>query len=202
VIAPFLAPGRDEGQRAARAKAGGTTYYAIPGVSFAGSTTTGGLNAAGTGRDFYFPFYLQAPAVIDQLAFEVTTLEAAVNSRIGFYAANSEWQPQGSPLTDSGDISLGSSGVKTYTPGTPIYVPRGRYLGVMASNNAGTAQFRLIRGVMQGGFLSASSTPFNYDMRATRAYAALPTPPSAWTFNSGSGSVAFDNVLMYRISAA
>jgi len=202
VTSPFLAPSRATDARIGRGKvSGGATYYSLPGVALV-SMTTWGANA-GTGKDYYHPLFLNAPVVCDQLAVEVSTLEAAVNCRIGLYRADTDWQPVGAPLMDSGDISLATTGVKTYTPGTPVYLAQGRLLSVITTNSAGTAAFRSFRGSTPDlGNISESvgSSPMRSDLRATRVFGALPTPGQAWTI-SASGSTGMDYVVLLRLSA-
>jgi hypothetical protein len=196
--APFLAPGRDPAFKAGRAKMSGTTFNCVPGVV---------LNTVGTGQlvtnqDYYQPFFVSSPIIVDQLLAEVTTLVAGGNFRMGVYPADVDWQPAAgaAPLADSGDISSASTGVKTYTPSTPLLLPRGRYLSVMASSN-GTAAFRLMKGGSPGNSLSSTlgGSVFLQEMVNSRTYAAFPTPGTAWTVgNTSSTAVAY--FFVYRIS--
>lgn len=194
-FSPFLAPERDDAARLGRPKRSGETYYCVPGVGWVDSGSVGGV----AGADFYEPWYTPTPLVIDQLASEVTTALAATNFRIGFYHADGDWQPIGPPLADSGNLSSASTGVKTYTPGTPIYVPRGRYLSVRNCDSA-TPFFRTYRGILANqGLDSALGTSGILNFRVTRAYAAFPTPGTAWTVEDNTSSAAWFHVF-YRIT--
>lgn len=192
-IAPFLAPERDEAFRIGRAKRSGTTHYCIPGLQVNGQTTF----SLTSGTDQYFPWRNETPIVIDQLACEVTAA-AGTNFRIGFYVADADWQPIRGPLADSGNLSSASTGVKTYTPATPIYVPRGRYLSIINADAGPT--FRAWRGGLTAIYSSLGANGTVIDMEVTRAYAAFPTPGTAWTIeNIGAGG--FTHPIVYRVLA-
>lgn len=177
--APFIAPERDESHVLGRPKQGSTAYYSIPGVIGVNDQST---TAVTSGTDTYWPMYVRTPIVVDQLAFEVTTLAAGQNARVGLYRADRDWQPISAPLADSGSISLATTGVKTYTPGTAIFLQRGRYLSVI-NYDGGSPAFRGAPGAVEffaNDTLGAGSLYLrNYTV--TRAYAAFPTPGTAWT---------------------
>jgi hypothetical protein len=199
VSSPFLEPERDVAFRIGRAKAGSTQYFVVPGANL---YQTGTLTVA-SGTDYYCPFYLQSAMVVDQLVFDVATLSAG-NARAGIYAADTDWQPSGAPLADSGDISVNTTGLKTYTPGTPVALRRGRYLTVFNSSVTPTLNTDL--GSMPG--LSAvqssglGSSPFQAEWRVARAYAAFPTPGTAWTTTTGFGTSALRWLVALRVLAA
>lgn len=196
--APFLAPERDNAFKRGRAKGGATTYYSIPGVICTATSTTsiGPL----TDVDLYAPFFADTPIVIDQAALEVTTLEAAKNLRAGIYAADTDWQPVGAPLLDSGNISTATTGVKTYTPGTPLLLPRGRYLEVFNTSMT-TGSYRVWNGSFLGANLRTAlgATSFTSVFSVTRAFAAFPTPGTAWDTTSGS-NVNTEYPILLRVS--
>ena len=199
-MAPFVSPARDDGARPGRAKnASGTVYYCIPGV--ATTDAMGSQFITVIDFDYYSSFYVATPIVVDQLAFEVAVAEASKNARCGFYRADLDWQPIGAPLADSGDISLGTTGTKTYTPGTPIYLARGRYVSVFASQGT-TAAIRVVKGAPLG---AAIDTPlinsFVRRMANSRSYAAFPTPGGTWETLTGSNVTPFENLVVYRVSA-
>ena len=196
--APFLAPERDSALRQGRAKAsGGTIYYTVPGCIF----TVGTSDVPDFDADYYSPFYVDAPIIIDQLAFYVTNATAAKSARIGFYAADSNWQPMGAPWADSGDVSIATTGVKTYTPATPIFVPRGRYLSVINNNDTTSA---MTLGYYSGGFRTGLPTTLANGMvtymKVIRSYAAFPTPGTSWTTVSSATSNGGRHFVVYRVS--
>ena len=117
-------------------KNGSTTYYSTPGFWTTGAATS----ALVAGYCFYFPYWVATPITVDQLAIEQTGAAAAGKlMRFGLIAADKWWQPTGSALADSGNIAAdGANGVKTYTPGSPVTLPAGRYLGVIHSDGAPT----------------------------------------------------------------
>lgn len=194
-FAPFLAPERDEALPFGRPKRAGETYYCVPGVGF--ESIAASITAAGV--DFYEPWFTLTPIVIDQLAIEVLTASASTNVRIGFYRADRDWQPLGAPLVDSGSISSASTGVKTFTPGTPIHILRGRYLSIRNCDSA-AVDFRAYRGVRpNAGLDSALGATILSTMRVTRAYAAFPTPGTAWD-TEGLAPTPQQYTIVYRLS--
>lgn len=192
-FAPFLAPERDQAAKAGRPKSA-TTYYTIPGVTYAGSSSQG----ISSGTDYYSPFYVQTPIVVDQLVAEVNTLSAG-NFRIGFYRADTDWQPIGAPLADSGNLDAGTTGIKTYTPTNPVLLTRGRYLSVLngSSTPTMTASFGFPPEAHTISTLATGSC--NRLWRVTRAYAAFPTPGTAWDTVTASSSVMLQMVC-FRVS--
>lgn len=198
-LAPFLAPERDNAFKRGRGKGGGTTFYTVPGVAFNAVPLTSSL---GQNSDRYSPFFVDSPIVVDQLAFEVTT-GAALNVRVGIYPADTDWQPAAgaAPLADSGSISVAATGVKTYTPGTAVYLPRGRYLSVITASANGSS-VRAMIGSPPGAPLETalSSTPFETYFIASRAYAAFPTPGTAWTSTLSTDSPGPYHIVVYRIT--
>lgn len=179
--APFLAPERDGAFKRGRPKKSGTSYISLPGVSPI-SVATGA--PADFNADCYSPLFTETPILVDQLLAEVTTLSSGKNFRIGLYVADTDWQPVGAPLADSGNISMTTTGVKTYTPGSPVLIPRGRFLSVINSgDDVGVSAFRVVRGVPAGGhiFDTIGSSPLAGIFYVTRTLAAFPTPGTAWT---------------------
>lgn len=151
------------------------------------------------GRDYYFPWVTPVPIIIDQLASEVTT-SGGGNMRIGIYAMDTDWQPVGAPLADSGDIAV-TQAVKTYTPGTPLYLPRGRYAGVL--NHSASSSFRSANGGSFAGTsvgTSIGTTLCINQASVARAYAAFPTPGTAWDTVNNSNAPMIHPVF-YRISS-
>lgn len=196
--APFLAPERDDLQRTGRSKSGGgTVYYAIPGCVF----VSVGVSAPVANTDYYMPFFVATPLVIDQAATEVQT-SAAGNLRIGAYAATADWQPRGDPLFDSGSLDTSTTGVKTYAPSTPLYLPRGRYLSIM-NTDTGAIQLRAFRGSFgyQPVGTTMGASPFVAGMTVGRSYAAFPTPGTAWTAVD-LGTTAILHYVLYRVLAS
>jgi hypothetical protein len=192
--APFLAPERDPTFKLGRAKSAGTTYLSIPGiyVGAGGQTFNPPAN-----QDNYAPWFTSTPIVIDQLVIEISSLVAG-NIRFGFYAADTDWQPIGAPLADSGSITS-SAAVLTYTPGTPIILSRGRYLSVM--NQSSQSSLRTARGAIIGSSFDPSlgASPTLREMFVGRAFAAFPTPGTAWTTSTGI-SQGVEHYVYYRIT--
>lgn len=197
--APFLAPERDSAYKPGRAKASGTAQFCVPGVVFASV----GTQSTAVNTDRYSPFIVDTPISIDQLACEVTT-GVATNFRMGCYAADTDWQPVGAPLADSGDIDITSTGVKTYTPGTPLYLPRGRYLSIWntGSNGGAMRAFQGASAARSGSVVLAAvgSSPYTTQLAVGRTYAAFATPGSAWTTTLTTTTPGPYHVVLYRVS--
>ena len=115
-------------------KTGSTTYYVQPG--FVPTTVT--THALAANVRYFYQFWLPTAATCDQIAIEQTAAAAAGKLfRIGLIAADKWWQPTGSVLIESGTFAAdGANGVKTYTPGSPVLLPPGNYLGVVHSDGA------------------------------------------------------------------
>jgi hypothetical protein len=181
-----------------RAKQGATTYYSLPGVSVSSVS----LSSPAGDTDVYSPIYVSTPIVVDQLAFEVGILVAGGNARIGLYAADTDWQPVGAPLADSGNISIATTGVKTYTPATPIALAPGRYVTVYnQSDTTFTANIRNLIGSVAFANVDTAigATPSHSLLSIARAYAAFPTPGALWTTPSPTATAPANKVLL-RIS--
>lgn len=192
---PFLTLERDERIVEGRAKRAAETYYVVPGCTLTSVATS----TLSSNFDCFSPWQTSSPIVVDQLAFEVTTLQSG-NARVGFYRADRDWQPIGAPLADSGDISTNTTGVKTYTPGTPIAVRPGRYLSVITNNAAATFRQFIGGGGGSNPLDSAlGSSPFVRRFFLSRSYAAFPTPSAAWDTES-LDLVAMHHMVVYRLS--
>lgn len=176
-IAPGLAPERDWSLKTGRPRSsGGTTYYTVPGVMFG---SAGQLLTLLANTDYYATFFVSTPIVVDQLAFEVTSLAAGSNARIGLYPSDDDFQPaaNAAPITDSGDISVASTGLKTFTPGTPIFLHRGTYQTVLNSNGA-----PVVRAYSMSQTIDLTAGDLKVVRpHVARTYAAFPTPGTRWT---------------------
>ena len=164
----------------------------IPGCAF-GSLGLATITADG---DVYAPWMTDHSLLIDKLVSEVTVAAGTV-FRMGLYAADEDWQPIGSPLADSGDLDSSTTGVKTYTPSTPIFIPPGRYLGVV--NGTGGTQFRYASSVPENMFINpATQSTVWTRFVVSRGYSAFPTPGARWDLPA-SGTVPTVHFVFYRI---
>lgn len=173
--APFLAPARDDSYNHGRAKGGGVTFHTVPGVTYASSTAVSFTAAS----DYYSPFFVRTPIRVDRLTCEVTS-GASGNLRMGVYRADKDQQPIGAPLVDSGNIAI-TVALKTFTPGTPLYFQPGRYLSVLALDT--TSTLRGVKGTVRDGPImeNIGAIAMPTQLSVGRAYAAFPTPGTAWT---------------------
>jgi hypothetical protein len=128
------------------------------------------------GTRYFHRLWFEAPVIVDQLAFEVTTAGTGV-VRVGLLAADFDWQPS-SVLVDSGDIDVSTTGVKTYTLPSPVTMPVGRVLAVIHPNVGVTVREAL------GGFITTDllttlgTSPVIARRYVSVAYGALDT--TAW----------------------
>ena len=191
--APFIAPERDQTLKAGRPKAGATEYFVLPDVSFRLTSTL----ALTSGTDYYAPFFVDTPIMVDRLACEVTT-GAAGNLRMGIYRADADWQPIGAPLVDSGSIAI-TVAVKTFTPSPLLYLKRGRYLTVLNHDTGSTFREVISHNAALGMVSTIGSSAMQSLWRVTRAYAAFPTPGTAWTTTTAVSSGGLDYVVFLRV---
>lgn len=195
--APFLAPHRADESRTGRAKAsGGTVYYWLPGSGEESLGTQTFTDA----RTYYTPFMLRAPILVDQFACEVTISQTSANVRIGLYASSRDWQPTGAPRADSGSVATATTGVKTYSPAAPLYLPPGRYLTAVRFDVA-NVQLRVARGVGDVGqayltTLGSNSANLFY---VNEAYGAYATTGTAWTDNIASNAYGMFHPVFLRL---
>lgn len=150
-------------------KQSSTTYYVQPGV-FASSTTAFGMTALLRYFDF---LVVQTPITVDQIAIEQTAAAAAGKLfRMFLIAADKWWQPTGSVLIDSGTFAAdGANGVKTYTPGSPVLLPAGRYLASVHSDGDPSIRASVGGAIGQGFATTLGSSSSIYQTRTT--YIAL-----------------------------
>lgn len=194
-MSPSVIPGRDAAYSPGRLKQGSTVYGSWPGAGF-NQTSTIILNA---NTDYYQPGFVSSPIVITSLSVNVTA-GAGTNGRIGLYAADRDYQPVGPPLVDSGNLDFSTIAVKTYTPGTPIYVPRGRILGVVNADGAPTLGVQRYL-APQGHANSSIAAAGNIErLRVTRTYAAFPTPGTAWN-TVDAGTTSFLGFMFVQVGA-
>jgi hypothetical protein len=195
---PFLAPGRDNAAKFGRLKSSTpTTYYSVPGTF----GVTGSTQSLSVNIDYFSYWYTNTPLVIDQLVVEVTTSTSG-NFRMGLTAVDADLQPVGAPLADSGSIALATPAVKTYTPGTPIYVPPGRYAGILAMDTAAT--FRTwAAGYPNGPSFTVAGGTNNMTIfnSKSRTYAAFPTPAATFADADIQGTGGSKHWVVYRVKA-
>jgi len=199
--APFLAPERDPTFKRGRYKpSGGTNDYTVPGVPIFQMNSLHTLVAS---TDYYCGFFCDTPLICDQMAIEVTTLAAGANARLGIYPADTDMQPAAgaAPLTDSGNISVASTGVKTWTPAAPLYLPRGRYLMVITSDGAPVIRAATAAWLNSTINTALGTTPLDVRCQVARAYAAFPTPGTPWTSFAATIANNISTFIFLRISS-
>lgn len=196
--APFLAPER---QRDYGIPYGGTRYYVAPGWSI---STSAGTQTLSINTDHYCFYWVESRCVVDQFAFECTTGQASSNVRFALYRADTSLQPVGPPLADSGLIATTGSGVKTYTPGSPLFVPRGRYTIAMNADLANIGVRLYKGGTPRGGPETAhasglGSTSQFQTFNVGRTFAAFPTPGTEWTTGGTASGNGNGFIVLWRV---
>jgi hypothetical protein len=146
-----------------------------------GIGATSGTPAVVANTVYAAPFYIYHNIGVDQLAFEVTTANAATLVTVAFYTSINN-SPDALVFT-SGDVSIATTGAKVATVSGTL--SRGWYWAVMVANGAGN-----VRGVganiLTSGF-NGQPTPtstFGCGFSQTLAYAAMPA-----TFPTGTRTI-------------
>lgn len=158
-----------------------TTVYGLPGTKFNSAGASFGANA---NTIYYAPFYPTVDAVISALAMNILS-GVAGNIYFAIYAANTDGNPTGAPLYDSGSIAVATSftGYKTKT-GLSIAVTGGSKY-VTAFNCSGTGQSSLLTAMAPSPWISSLNngvtlTQMKVKSSATAGtFATNPTTPDA-----------------------
>lgn len=164
---------------------GGATQYGTPGNGLLGLVAS----ALTVNEDRYVPSIVaHYPVTITGWMFEVSTGPASnANVRVGIYRADTDQQPTGAPLYDSGNVAVASAftGVKTVSALSVALTP-GVYLQTLNCDVALT-----LRGVFipsTGVLPTLGATGVISRFGVGRTYAAFPTPGTKWTAaTAGSG---------------
>lgn len=161
---------------------GGNKQWGIPSTHFVSqSTTTLTINEVR-----YIPFFVDYPVTLTAHQFEVTTGPASdSNVAIGVYRADSDLQPTGAPLYDSGSIAVATAFTGAKTSGA-ISVPlqAGAYLIAVNCSVALTLRSIVHAAATVRDGLGTSAFAQRYTV--AQAFGAFPTPGTAWTTLSGS----------------
>ena len=140
-------------------------------LRYDGTTDPAGAVWPAANRAIYTPFEVDQAVSVTALFFEIVAAGVG-NAEVGLYSA------AGAKLgTSSGAISTNAVGIKTYTPGTPIALSRGRYFLGIATDGV-LAQFRRYAGagaaanVLAIAGLKQQATAYPLPANATFADAA------------------------------
>lgn len=154
-------------------------FYGYPNTGFT-SVATGAVSA---NNDFFEPFLVTEPLVVDLLAFEVTTAPASTATvHAAIYAATGNQQPTGAPLAAWGPISVATSTTGVYeTQITPVTLPPGSYvLGLNSSVTFTARSFRRPDQLIN----TLGANPILFTTQRARTNAAFPTSSSGWNIRS------------------
>lgn len=134
--------------------------------------------AGAAGRLDYIPYIPATNISISALAFEVTTLLAGSNARIGIYSSNANGTPN-ALIAGSGDLSCAAAGVQSFATTQNLVAGTLYWLCIHTSGT------QILRAIPVAGALpirsSASGTTVLTVGRATQTYGALPSMAPAVT---------------------
>lgn len=151
--------------------------YGVPGLSF----LTVGTFALVANTDYYMPFIVTRPLVVDMIGFESGTGPAsAATVHQAVYAATDDLQPSGSPLiTVSQSLSTSATGVFRNQV-TPVTLQPGSYLLVLNTSVAFTVR-RMYGGFPSNISAAVGTSPFDVRWTASRTSAAYSGSLSPFT---------------------
>lgn len=153
-------------------------------------------------RDFYPPFSVTKPIIVDMFGFEVVTGPASVSTTyLAIYNADDNLQPTGSPIATADQaIAATTAGVGLYRLQiTPVTLPAGNY--VIGLNNSVQTTYRTIRGGVTSFIETMGATPFITLTQVVRTAAAFPASPSTWN-EKGTNNSGLQNPVHLRYKAA
>jgi hypothetical protein len=155
--------------------------YGLPGAGF----TTVSTQAIAANTDYFEPFQLNNSAVVDLLAWEVTTAPSSTATVHGaIYRATGDLQPTGAPVATFGGVTVATSTTGVYTTQiTPVTLTPGPYVLAFNSSVAFTA-----RSARQQAALihTLGANPVLLTTTAGRTNAAFPNPSTGWNARAAS----------------
>jgi hypothetical protein len=124
---------------------------------------------------------------IESIAIEVTTAVASSLARIELYASLSSGAP-GVLIDDSADLDCSTTGLKTWTPGSPIALLRGvQYWVAVHTNSTQTLRANAVGAVHPACVIETTGTNrVAACIRATNSFATTPDPAPTGTPTSTS----------------
>jgi len=168
--------------------------YGVPNAQF-GTTGTQSLNGNQT---YYEPFEVTAPITVDMYAFEITSTTTST-VRTAIYAADSNAQPTGSPVGDSGAITVSATAAAYTKQITAVTLQPGMY--VKAVNSTAAITFRTQRGGVTYGSAGLTTNPVRSLFRVSSTMTGAYSTALAWNASTGS-NVGPVHALMLRWKAA
>ena len=165
-----------------------TTRYAygIPNGQMASQTTF----SASANTVYYAPFEVTAPITVDAMAYSIGVAQTAGggNVRMGIYAADSNLQPTGAPLFDSGDAPFTTSTTgAVLKQSTPATLQPGVYLTAF-NTSAAITQVRAPVGGIATLNTTLGASMFSHTLSVAQTQGAFPSPGTAWTARGTSGT--------------
>jgi hypothetical protein len=185
-----------------------TSFKTIPGSKYMRGNA-GNLGIVSTNVT-YEPWLVEFPMTLTALEVVCTTASAGKFAKFVLYAADAEWQPFGAPLADSGNIDVGTTGVKTATLGAPLTLDVGRYVVLCARDDAAGTQpaFRNVEISLPGTLVTSTGnvqTVFlrtrNDDTLRAALFSSPPTDPDGWNIASVFGTNAVSAIVVGVFSA-
>jgi hypothetical protein len=159
-----------------------STRYSVgyPNAGFI-SVSTQTVNAD---NDFWEPFLVTEPLVVDLLVFEVTTAPASTATvHAAIYSAENQ-QPIGSPLVSWGPVTVATSTTGVYSAqNTPVTLSPGSYvLGFNTSVQFSARTYRRPDALIH----TIGANPIFLNVRWPRTNAAFAASPEGWQVRSSS----------------
>lgn len=159
--------------------------YGIPNAQLASQATF----SASANTVYYAPFEVTAPLTVDAMAYSIAVTQAAGgNVRMGIYAADSNLQPTGAPLFDSGDAPFTTSTTgAVLKQGTAVTLQPGVYLSAF-NTSAAITQVRSPVGGIATLNTTLGGSMFTHTLSVAQTQGAFPSPGTAWTARGTSGT--------------
>jgi hypothetical protein len=153
--------------------------YGVPNAQMA----TTGTFAMTANQTYYEPFEVTAPITVDMYAFQVTSTTAST-VRTAIYAADSNAQPTGSALGDSGAITVSATAAAYTKQITAVTLQPGMY--VKAVNSTAAITFQAQRGGVSYGLAGVTSNPVRSSLRVINTMSAAYSTALPWNLSTGS----------------
>jgi hypothetical protein len=210
ITVPWTGLGKSSGATVSCPWHGIRPYYPLNTLP-SGSLSTGKVAADTV---YYSPFVVGRSCTIDELGFEVTTLNAGAKGRCGIYSMHATNFGPDQLIVDAGDQDLSTTGLKVATGLSVALVPGKLYWFAYTTNDGTTAVLRVAFDgnstphgfyniVGYPGAMGANAGTGIPDANAlvqNRAYAALPGTAAPTGVNNRAGGLT-PNILLPLILA-
>lgn len=162
----------------------GTKQWGIPNTGITNVPAGGTAQVANTVR--YLPLRIDRALTITAWELEITTGPgSAGNLRVGLYTADTDYQPTGAPVYDSGAVAVanGFTGVKTLS-GLSVLLNPGSYLVAFNADQAMTLRQLIGPTPWIADGLGANAAILRVE--GAQTFGAFPNPGTKWNVTSNS----------------